>query len=176
MARVSNPGRGRRYFYVQRIPDRHWGPSRLLSSWVRGRESYDLLRLVPRLRMSGAIPPFPLHAFIVRYKLTILPLFFSNLTMFSMCKIIGIILQWMSPVTKFSSLKFDSTVPWKYNEHPKCTRGTKSLRTIAVVSRGSWDVTHKKKFGALDLVRYLLMLTEITCRHLELFPLSDGKS
>jgi hypothetical protein len=58
------PGRGRRLFLLQNLPDRLWGPFRLLFNGycgsfpeVSGRSvnMATYLRLVPRLRMSGGI-------------------------------------------------------------------------------------------------------------------------
>ena len=73
--RGSNPGRGKKFFFSAKRPDRLWGPSTLLFNTCRGalplairRQGFeaDYPRHVgSKLRMSGSISPLTSHAFMM---------------------------------------------------------------------------------------------------------------
>jgi hypothetical protein len=73
--RGSNHGRGKKFFFSAKRPDRLWGPSTLLFNIYRGaiplairRQGFeaDYPRHVgPKLRMSGSISPLTSHAFMM---------------------------------------------------------------------------------------------------------------
>ena len=72
------PGRSKRYFFPPKNPDQLWGPSSILFNFYVGfltrRKDGQNVKLTlsfilaQRLRMSGAIPLLPLHAFTERTK------------------------------------------------------------------------------------------------------------
>jgi len=70
-----NSGRGKRFFWSPKCPDRFWGSSNLLLTGCLGsfpgQRSWGVMfityhHLVPRSRMIGAIPLLPLYAFMVQ--------------------------------------------------------------------------------------------------------------
>ena len=65
-ARGSNPYRSQRYFPLAKCPDRLCGPPSPLFVAYRGMKMTTHVYLVPKIRMSGSMPPFRSHDFMPR--------------------------------------------------------------------------------------------------------------
>jgi hypothetical protein len=137
-----------------------WGPLSLLSSGYQGRKGDSHLRLLPRSRMRGAIPPLPKYAFVAWCSVKTQGLYLYHLPLQNLC-------EWLWSDARLEVLTaVKIRIEFFWVAAPGCLhihaedRGSRELRTIGILPQH--DTASQPRKTRLERLWYISM-RNFTC-------------